>query len=55
VRLLGTVVFNQGAEGGLGSVLVQGPINRDLPAATTLCICSYPQLKILICHGLDLE
>jgi hypothetical protein len=53
--LLGAALLDQGAEGGLGSVLVQGPINRDLPTAATLCVCSYPQLKILICHGLDFE
>jgi hypothetical protein len=55
VRLLGAALFDQGAEGGLGSVLVQNPINCNLPTAATLCVCSYPHLKILICHGLDLE
>jgi hypothetical protein len=53
--LLGAALLDQGAEGDLGSVLVQDPINPDLPAAATLRICSYPQLQILIRHGLDLE
>jgi hypothetical protein len=55
VRLLGAALFNQGAQRGLRSVLVQDPVNRNLPTAATLCVCSYPQLKILIRHGLDLE
>jgi hypothetical protein len=55
VRLLGSVLLDQGTQGGLGSVLVQDSINPDLPAAATLCVCSYPHLKIPICHGLDLE
>jgi hypothetical protein len=53
--LLGAALLDQGAERGLRPVLVQGPINRDLPTAATLCVCSYPQLKILICHGFNFE
>jgi hypothetical protein len=52
VPLLGAALLDQGTEGGLGSVLMQDPINRNLPTAATLCVCSYPQLQILIRHGL---
>jgi hypothetical protein len=55
MRLLGSVLLNQGTQGGLASVLMEDPINDYLPTAATLCVCSYPQLKILICHGLNLE
>jgi hypothetical protein len=53
--LLGAPLLDQGTQGGLASVLMEGPINDYLPAAPTLCICSYPQLQFLIRHGLDLE
>jgi hypothetical protein len=55
VRLLGSALLNQGAEGGLRPVLMQDPVNRNLPTAATLCVCSYHQLQLLIRHGLDLE
>jgi hypothetical protein len=55
MRLLGSALLNQDAEGGLRSVLVQGPINAHLPAAAAFCVCSYHQLQLLIRHGLDFE
>ena len=44
VELPGPALFDQGAQGGLRSVLVQNSIDRDLPAAATVRICSYPEL-----------
>jgi len=55
VRLLGAALLDQGAQGGLASVLMEDPINDYLPAAPTFCVSSYPQLGILICHGLNLK
>jgi hypothetical protein len=55
MRLLGSVLLDQGTQGALRSVLVQDSINPDLPTAATFCVCSYPQLQFLIRHGLDLE
>jgi hypothetical protein len=55
MRLLGSVLLDQLAQGALRSVLVQGSINPDLPTAATFCVCSYLHLQLLIRHGFDFE
>lgn len=56
MRLLGAALLDQGAELGGRSVLVPNPINENLEAVAAISsVCSYPCLKILLRHGLDLE